>query len=105
MSLKADIINLILGELQLIIQIEICFILLAVIFIKMESSMKLLSIKQTSEKWGLSPRRINVLCSEGRIPGAMKVGSYWVIPAEATKPKDERIKTGRYIKNRNSEGH
>ena len=41
-----------------------------------------LSIRQTSEKWNLSPRWINDLCSDGRIPGAMKIGSYWAIPEE-----------------------
>ena len=46
---------------------------------------------------GLSTRRINVLCSEGRIPGATKIGSYWAIPAEAEKPKDARIKSGKYV--------
>lgn len=56
------------------------------------------SIRQTSEKWGLSPRRINELCSEERIPGATKIGSYWAIPADAEKPKDGRIKSGKYIK-------
>ena len=57
-----------------------------------------LSIKQTSEKWNLSARWINVLCANGRIPGAMKIGSYWAIPEDAEKPKDARIKSGRYIK-------
>lgn len=60
--------------------------------------MEYLSIKQTSEKWGISVRRIQVLCTEDRIPGAAKIGSYWAIPANATKPSDERIKSGRYIK-------
>lgn len=60
--------------------------------------MEYLSIKQTSEKWGISVRRIQVLCSEGRIPGAMKIGSYWTIPSEADKPDDQRIKSGKYIK-------
>nr|WP_297934311.1 DNA-binding protein [uncultured Blautia sp.] len=59
--------------------------------------MEYLSIKQVSEKWRLSTRRINVLCSEGRIPGATKIGSYWAIPAEAEKPKDARIKSGKYV--------
>lgn len=60
--------------------------------------MEYLSITQTSEKWGLSKRRIQVLCQDGRLPGAMKVGSYWAIPADAVKPKDERVKSGKYIK-------
>ena len=59
--------------------------------------MEYLSIRQTSEKWNLSPRRINEFCSEGRIPGAIKIGSYWAVPVDAERPKDERIKTGRYI--------
>lgn len=60
--------------------------------------MEYLSIRQTSEKWGISVRRIQVLCSENRIPGATKIGSYWAIPADADKPNDERIKSGKYIK-------
>lgn len=60
--------------------------------------MEYLSIKQTAEKWNLSTRRINVLCSEGRIPRTTKIGSYGVIPIDAEKPKDERIKSGRHLK-------
>ena len=62
--------------------------------------MEYLSIKQTSEKWDISVKRIQVLCSENRIPGAMKIGSYWAIPADAEKPDDQRIKSGKYIKNK-----
>jgi len=60
--------------------------------------MEYLSIKQTSEKWSISVRRIQVLCVEDRISGATKIGSYWAIPADAEKPSDGRIKSGRYIK-------
>ncbi len=60
--------------------------------------MEYLSISQTAEKWGITRRRIQRLCSEGRIPGATKIGSYWAVPANAEKPKDERVKSGRYIK-------
>ena len=65
--------------------------------------MEYLSIKQTSEKWVISVRRIQVLCSENRIPGATKIGSYWANPADAEKPNDERIKSGRYIKTQKRE--
>jgi len=61
-------------------------------------NMAYLSIHQTSEKWGISTRRIQTLCGEGRIPGATKIGSYWAIPDDAEKPSDARIKSGRYIK-------
>ena len=57
-----------------------------------------LSISQTAEKWGISQRRIRLLCVEGRIAGAFKMGAYWSIPADAEKPKDERIKSGKYVK-------
>ena len=60
--------------------------------------MEYLSIRQTAEKWGISGRRIQRLCAEGRIPGAMKIGSYWAVPVDAVKPKDKRIKSGRYIR-------
>lgn len=57
-----------------------------------------LSIHQTAEKWGISTRRIQTLCGEGRIPGATKIGSYWAIPDDAEKPNDARIKSGKYRK-------
>lgn len=57
-----------------------------------------LSISHIAEKRKISQRRIRILCVEGRIPGAIKMGAYWPIPDDAEKPKDKRIKTGRYIK-------
>lgn len=48
--------------------------------------------------WGITVRRIARLCSEGRIYGAQKIARVWLIPKDATKPNDERIKTGKYIK-------
>lgn len=57
-----------------------------------------LTIAEVSEKWGIKARRINTLCLEGRIEGAVKFGNSWAIPENAKKPKDERIKTGKYIK-------
>lgn len=60
--------------------------------------MNYLSVSQTAEKWGISTRRIQILCGEGRIPGAMRIGAFWAIPDDAAKPTDARIKTGKYIK-------
>lgn len=60
--------------------------------------MEYLSLRQTAAKWGLSIRRVQTLCSTDRIPGAVKIGSYWAIPADAKKPKDERIRSGKYVK-------
>ena len=50
------------------------------------------------KKWGIKERRINTLCLEGRIEGAVKFGNTWAIPEDAEKPKDERIKSGKYVK-------
>ncbi len=60
--------------------------------------MKYLSTFEVAEKWGISHRRVNILCNQDRIPGAQRAGSRWIIPEEAEKPADARIKTGKYIK-------
>ena len=52
--------------------------------------MKYMSSKKASEKWGISDRRIRVLCNEGRIEGAVKIGRIWSIPFDAVKPVDAR---------------
>lgn len=54
--------------------------------------MNLISVKETAEKWGIAPRRVQLLCNENRIPGAQRVGNYWVIPEDAEKPEDARKK-------------
>lgn len=60
--------------------------------------MAYISAKETAEKWGISRRRVQLLCGQGRIDGAFQIGKVWVIPQNAEKPKDERIVTGRYCK-------
>ena len=57
--------------------------------------MEYCSIRQISKKWGISVRRIQVLCAEERISGAVKIGYSWAIPADAEKPKDARVKSGK----------
>lgn len=52
--------------------------------------MKYISIQEASKKWKISDRRIRVLCSEGRIEGAIKIGRNWSVPSEAVKPADGR---------------
>lgn len=56
--------------------------------------MKYMSIKEASEKWGISDSRIRLLCRQGRIEGAIKIGENWTIPVDTAKPIDgrERIK-------------
>jgi len=52
-----------------------------------------ITVKQASEKWGISDRRIRVLCAEGKISGAYQEGRNWKIPADARKPADGRYKS------------
>ena len=54
--------------------------------------MNYLSVSQTAERWDMTPRRVQVLCNEGRIDGAQRVGNVWTIPENAEKPADARKK-------------
>lgn len=49
-----------------------------------------LSIREAAEKWGVSERRINQYCTQGRIAGAEQFGGTWAIPENAKKPEDPR---------------
>lgn len=49
-----------------------------------------LSIREAAEKWGVSERRINQYCTQGRIPGAEQFSGTWAIPENAEKPGDPR---------------
>ncbi len=60
--------------------------------------MEFLTTSEAAAKWNLSRRRVTVLCTEGRIEGAFQKGRVWLIPDSAKKPKDDRIKSGKYIK-------
>ena len=51
-----------------------------------------MTVKEASGKWGVSDRRIRVLCSEGKIPSAFREGRGWKIPIDAAKPADGRFK-------------
>lgn len=42
--------------------------------------MDYMTLKEASEKWGVTTRWINYLCTAGRIPGAVKMGTVWLIP-------------------------
>lgn len=59
--------------------------------------MEYLTTVEMSEKWNITSRRIGVLCSEGRIDGAIKKGKTWLIPADAKKPSDARFKKNEKI--------
>lgn len=58
--------------------------------------MNYITAKEAADKWGISQRRVAILCSEGRIPNAEMLSNMWLIPKEATKPDDGR--SVRYLK-------
>ena len=60
--------------------------------------MEYMTIQEAAKKWCISERRIQTLCVDGRLKGAIKFGRQWAIPSELEKPMDARIKSGRYIK-------
>lgn len=52
--------------------------------------MNTMTVRDAASIWGLSERRVAILCKEGRIKGAYKQGRSWIIPADAKKPADNR---------------
>ena len=86
---------------RIIIYIELLYLRIDVLVKRSDLEdcvMKYLAVPQTAERWGISARRIQILCSEDRIPGAVKIGNRWAIPNDEPKPADARIKSGKYIK-------
>ena len=55
--------------------------------------MEFLTTSQIAEKWGLTERRIRMMCQEGKIEGAFLVGKTWNIPENAEKPKRVNAKS------------
>lgn len=53
--------------------------------------MEYMSCPEAAKKWGISERRVQVLCRENRIPGVSKLGYMWLIPKDAEKPTDKRM--------------
>ena len=51
-----------------------------------------ITASQAAEKWNISQRRVQILCSQGRIEGVFKLGENWAIPETAAKPLDSRKK-------------
>ncbi len=60
-------------------------------------SMEYLKIDDVAAQWGISSRRLQTLCAEGKIAGATRFGRMWMIPKDAQKPSDGRTKAGREV--------
>ena len=55
--------------------------------------MNLITVKQAAEKWGVTTRRVQGLCKEGKIKGAVRWERTWMIPEHAVLPKKSNIET------------
>lgn len=56
--------------------------------------MEYLTTSEIAKKWGISARRVQILCKEGRIKGAVLKGRFWLIPISAKKPENPRKSKG-----------
>lgn len=57
--------------------------------------MEYMTAKEAAQKWNITVRRVQVLCAQGRIQGATRLGNVWAIPKGAQKPTDARSKMNR----------
>ena len=56
--------------------------------------MEYITVKEAAQRWGVSTRRVQILCSQARIPGVYRFGKSWMIPSEATLPSASRRSRG-----------
>ena len=54
-------------------------------------------VKEAAKLWNIGERQVSHLCKIGKVNGAVKQGRTWMIPVDAEKPADQRIKTGAYM--------
>lgn len=55
-----------------------------------------MTVQEAAVRWGVTERQVQMLCKNEKILGVSRVGRNWIIPIDAEKPKDGRIKTGKY---------
>lgn len=60
--------------------------------------MDFITAKQAAEKWNITDRQVRILCSGGKIKDAKRAGRSWLIPVDASKPEDGRVRRFRNIK-------
>lgn len=60
-------------------------------------NMEYIGVKQAAERWGISDRRVRLLCEQGKVGGAIKKGRSYQIPADAVKPADDRRLRGKTV--------
>ena len=56
---------------------------------------ELMTTREASEIWGITPRRVQILCDKGKVQGAFRMGRTWIIPKGTPKPIDGRTKAAK----------
>lgn len=51
-----------------------------------------ITVQEAADKWGITPRQVQILCKANRIVGAARMSRIWIIPEDAEKPTDNRRK-------------
>jgi Fic family protein len=59
--------------------------------------MDYIKVSQAAEKWGISARRVRVLCAQNKIEGVTKKGNLYMIPVNAPRPIDNRKLKGKKL--------
>ena len=57
--------------------------------------MEYVTPKDKAAEWGITQRRVEILCDNGRVPDAYRLGRVWAIPKDAVKPIDGRTKAAK----------
>ena len=57
--------------------------------------MDYISAKEAAINWGITQRRVEVLCLNGQVHNAERIGNMWLIPKNAEKPIDGRTKAAK----------
>ena len=54
-----------------------------------------ITAQEAAEAWGISDRRVQILCANGKVEGVIRLKRGWLIPKGTPKPADGRAKNGR----------
>lgn len=49
-----------------------------------------MTVQEAAEKWGITPRQVQILCKANRIVGATRMSRIWIIPENAEKPTNDK---------------
>ena len=62
-----------------------------------------ITTKVAAELWGITTRRVQILCDSGKVKGVRRLGDIWVIPKGTQKPIDGQTKAARKLMSQKQE--